>query len=148
MKTVRNLLDHKGRHVSSISAADTALEAAHRMNDQRIGSLVVIADGKVIGIITERDILTRIVAVERDPSATRVEEIMSHPVACCRLDTTVEECRSVMTVKRIRHLPVVEEGRLMGIITSGDILASEIQEHKTTIEYLNEYLYSSGAPHG
>ena len=148
MPTVDKVLKEKGTEVASIGREQSALEAAREMNIKRIGSLVVVEAGKVVGIITERDILRRPVAKERDPSKTTVSEIMSTPVACCRTDTKLEECRGVMTDKRIRHLPVVEDGRLRGILTSGDILAQEINEHKGTIEYLHEYLYSPQAPHG
>ena len=147
MLQVRQILEAKGGEVASIEEEATALEAAHRMNDARIGSLVVTRDELVVGIVTERDILRRLVALERDPATTRVAHIMTAPVACCRLDTPLDECRSVMTDKRIRHLPVVEEGELVGIITSGDILAREIHDHKNTIEYMTEYLYQAKAPH-
>jgi CBS domain-containing protein len=142
MSTVRVILNHKGAEVASIEREATALEAAREMNDRRIGSLVVLEGLKVIGIITERDILRRVVACERNPAGTKVHEVMSAPLACCRLDTTLDECRSVMTEKRIRHLPVVEDDQLKGIVTSGDILAFQIADHQNTIKYLNEYLYS------
>ncbi|MEX2015270.1 MAG: CBS domain-containing protein, partial [Candidatus Hydrogenedentales bacterium] len=77
-----------------------------------------------------------------------VDTIMSAPVACCRLATALEECRAAMTEKRIRHLPVVENDHLAGIVTMGDLMAHEIKEHESTIEYLNEYLYSPHAPMG
>jgi CBS domain-containing protein len=145
MNTVQQLLDRKGVGVSTIERHATALHAAHLMNDLHIGSLVVIEGDKVVGIVTERDILRRVVAAERDPAITPVETIMSTPVACCRPDTQLEECRAVMTGQRLRHLPVVHEGKLFGIVTIGDLLAHEIKEHQITIEYLNEYLYSINA---
>jgi signal-transduction protein with cAMP-binding, CBS, and nucleotidyltransferase domain len=73
---------------------------------------------------------------------------MSTPVACCRSETSLEECRAVMTGQRIRHLPVVDGGRLAGIVTIGDLMAHELKEHQITIEYLNEYLYSPPTPTG
>ena len=148
MAPVSKILEHKGSEVASITRDQTALDAARLMNDKRIGSLVVLEGDKVIGIVTERDILRRLVACECDPSQTPVSKIMSSPVACCRPRTSIEECRGVMTEKRIRHLPVVEKGRLQGIITSGDILAREIEESQNTIEYLHEYLYAPKTPHG
>jgi CBS domain-containing protein len=139
--TVQDILDMKNSSVASISKADVVLDAAKKMNDSRIGSLVVTEGDNVVGIFTERDILTRIVAAGRNPGNTPVGEVMSTPVACCRRDTTLEECRAVMTQKRIRHLPVVEEKKLLGIVTSGDILARRIDVHEETIRYLNEYIY-------
>ena len=151
MATVKDLLIGKRDAVASIVATATALDAAHLMNDRHIGSLVVVdnqAGDKVIGIVTERDILRRVVALDRSPAGVAVREVMSAPVACCRPDTTLAECRGVMTNKRIRHLPVVEDGRLVGIVTIGDLMAQQIDEHQSTIEYLYEYLYSPPAPHG
>ena len=146
MSTVKDVLDRKGPQVSTIDHDATALDAAHLMNKNAIGSLVVIEDEKAIGIITERDILNRVVASERDPANTRVYDVMSTPVACCRLETTLDECRGVMTARRIRHLPVVENDNLCGIITSGDILAQENKEQESTILYLNEYLFATQPP--
>lgn len=141
MPTVKDILDKKGVTVASIKRNNSVLDAAREMNDQRIGSLVVIDGDSVVGIFTERDILTRIVAAGGDPKETSVGEVMTSPVACCRRDTTLEECRAVMTEKHIRHLPVVEDNKLLGIITSGDIMAQRIDTHQETIRYLNEYIY-------
>lgn len=141
MATVKDVLDKKGSSVASISKSDMVLDAAKKMNETKIGSLVVTEGDHVVGIFTERDILIRVVASGRDPKETPIGEVMSSPVACCRRDTTLDECRAVMTEKHIRHLPVVEEKRLLGIITSGDILARKVDVHEETIRYLNEYIY-------
>ena len=143
MNKVSDILKRKGTDVASIGEAASVLEAARAMNEHRIGSLVVLRGETVIGIFSERDILTRIVAVSRDPVATRVGEVMTAPVACCRLATSLEECKSVMTEQRVRHLPVVEAGRLQGIVTSGDVLAFEAKEKEHTIEFLYNYLYGT-----
>jgi len=139
--TVKDILNKKNPSVASILKSDTVLDAAKKMNAGRIGSLVVTEGDNVVGIFTERDILTRVVASGRDPEKTPVGEVMTSPLACCRRDTTLEECRAVMTERRIRHLPVVEEKKLLGIITSGDILARKIDAHEETIRYLHEYIY-------
>jgi CBS domain-containing protein len=141
MATVRDILAKKGGYVAAVGRDHSVLDAAKEMNVRRVGSLVVIEGESVVGIFTERDILTRVVAVRRDPETTSVGEVMTAPVAVCHPETTVEECRGVMTNRRIRHLPVVADGRLVGIITSGDILAQEIAAQQTTIEYMHEYLY-------
>lgn len=148
MATVQAVLDRKGSLVASIGLNATALEAAQQMNERRIGALVVLEGEMVIGIVTERDILRRVVAVERDPTQVRVFDIMTTPVACCRLSTTLEECRAVMTERRIRRLPVVEGGTLMGIVTMGDVMAYDLTDTQRTISYLYEYLYSPMAPIG
>ncbi len=141
MSTVAEILDRKGRFVATVDPQTSVLEAAREMNARRIGALVVTRENRVLGIFTERDILTRVVVAQLDPAKTEVAQVMTTPVACCRPDTTLAECGSLMTVKRIRHLPVVEEGRLAGIITIGDLTAREVVDHKTTIEYLHQYIY-------
>lgn len=141
MTTVKEILEKKGSFVASICKGSTVLEAAQEMNARRIGALVVTEGDKVVGIFTERDILTKVVAGQLAPDRTTVGEVMTSPVACCCLDTTLEECRTVMTDKRIRHLPVVEDDCLLGIITSGDVLAREAIEQRETIKYYHQYIY-------
>jgi len=141
MPNAQSILQKKGADVATVDRKTTVLDAAKTMNQRRIGAIVVIDGDRVVGIFTERDILNRIVAAGKDPKTTRIEEVMTSPMACCRRDTRLMECRTVMTQKRIRHLPVVEDGKLYGIISAGDILASEVADQQATIEYLHEYLY-------
>jgi len=141
MLTVQDILDKKGGDVALVSGDSTVMEAATIMSDRRIGSMVVGNREKVVGIFTERDVLNRVVAKRLDPVTTQVKDVMTTPVACCQPTTKLSECRSVMTEKRIRHLPVVKDNRLLGMISSGDILALEHGEQQRTIEYLHEYLY-------
>lgn len=143
MYTVQHVLDKKGDSVATIDADATALDAAAVMNERHIGALVVTRHDKVIGIFTERDILNRVVAAQSPPAETLVKDVMTTPVACCRRNTTEAECRAVMRKKRIRHLTVVEEDRLVGIISIGDIIEDESAEKDDTIHYLHEYLYGS-----
>lgn len=145
---VKEILAKKGSFVASIEKGRSVLDAAREMNALRIGGIVVTEGDNVIGIFTERDIMTRVVALQLDPAATKVEQVMTCPVACCRPDSTLAECRGVMTAKRIRHMPVVDEGKLVGILTSGDILAKEVADQQEaikdlskTIDYLHEYMY-------
>lgn len=141
MPTAQTILDRKGTDVATVDQDATVLEAAKLMNERRIGALVVTSGDRVVGIFTERDILNRIVAVEKPPGTVKVMDVMTSPMACSRRDSKLAECKAVMTSKRIRHLPVVEEGKLYGMISSGDILASDSAEQQATIEYLHEYLY-------
>lgn len=141
MQTAQVILDRKGGDVASVERTDSVLDAAVLMNQHKIGAVVVREGERAVGIFTERDILNRVVAEQRSPEATAVGDVMTSPMACCRRDTPIEECRSVMTAKRIRHLPVVEEGRLYGLISSGDILAHEVKDQQHTIEYLHEYMH-------
>ena len=138
---VRDILARKTGEVASISREATVLEAASLMNQHRIGALVVTSGPSVVGIFTERDILRRIVAVQRDAARTQVGEVMSAPVACCRSDSKLTECRAFMTAQRHRHFPVVDDNRLVGMISIGDIMAYELATQQETIQYLSEYLY-------
>ena len=143
MPTAQSILEHKGSEVATIDRAATVLDAAKLMNERRIGALVVTTGERVVGIFTERDMLNRIVAAGKPPETTAVGDVMTAPMACARRDTKLAECRSVMTYKRIRHLPVVEDGKLYGMISSGDILANEVEEQQATIQYLHEYLHGT-----
>ncbi len=144
MATVANILEKKGKAVSSIEPTESVAAAARLMNESKIGGLVVTDEGKMVGILTERDILTRVVAQGRDPVATTVREVMTSPVATGRPDTSLDECIGVMTSKRIRHLPVVDARGVCGIITSGDLLAFQVTEHEATIRYLKSYTFDAG----
>jgi CBS domain-containing protein len=144
MPTVRDILCRKGDEVATIDRRRPVVDAAQIMNARRIGSLVVLDDREVIGIFTERDILVRVVAARRDPEVTEVGDVMTAPVVCCTPDAELQECKAVVTNQRLRHIPVVEEGRLVGIVTSGDILAREAFEREETIESLTEYIIGPG----
>lgn len=141
MPTVQSILDRKGSAVASVDRTASVLQAAQLMNDKRIGAVVVVSGDRAVGIFTERDVMTRVVATRKEPEKTLVADVMTSPMAVCRRDTKIVECRTIMTQRRIRHLPVVEDGKLYGLISSGDILAGEVAEQQATIEYLHEYLY-------
>jgi len=141
MSTVQSVLAKKGGQVVTIGVADTALVAATLMNERGIGGLVVLDGGRVAGMFTERDILRRVVAMRRDPATTPVRDVMTAPVAFCRQETTLDECRAVMTERRIRHLPVVDEKGVCGIVTIGDLMAHDVKDQEATIQYLNEYIF-------
>jgi CBS domain-containing protein len=141
MSTVQEVLNRKGHDVVTVKASDNVLTAARLMNERRVGSLTVTeGDSKVIGIFTERDVLCRIVAAQRDPATTLVREVMTAPVACCSPETTQAECRAVMRHRRVRHLPVVKDDRLVGIVSIGDILEVAEEQQQETIRYLYEYM--------
>src|SRR5262245_24443076 len=108
MATVNDILADKGSQVFTTGKSATVLEAALVMNEHRIGALVVLEDGRVAGMFTERDVLRRVVAERRDPVATPVAEVMTHEVVVCTPATPLEEARGVMKNRRIRHLPVVD----------------------------------------
>jgi len=141
MKSVGDLLAKKGSGVHATRRGATVMEAARAMNAAHVGAMVVTDGDRVVGIFTERDVLNRVVAAGRNPESTTVGDVMTSPVACCAPRTTLDECRRVMREKRIRHLPVVDEGRLHGIVSIGDLNEFEIGEQDETIHYLNDYLY-------
>ena len=140
MATAQQLLVIKGDAVASLPPTATVLEAAQLMNRRRIGSVLVINEGRLAGIFTERDVLTRIVAEQRDPSATPLGEVMTSPVACAAPHTTLDEIRKVMRDCRIRHIPVAEGERVAGMISIGDLNKAQYDVQAETIRYLEQYI--------
>ncbi len=141
MPTVNVILTAKGDEVVSVVAAESVLNAARLMNERGIGGVLVMEEGELVGIFTERDILRRVVAERRDPATTTLREVMTAPVIRCRPDAKVVECRALMSQKRIRHMPVMCEDEVCGIITTGDIMAHQVEEQQDTIEHLNRYVF-------
>ena len=142
MSTVVHLLRQKGNDVHTIAPSRTVLEAAREMNLRRIGSLVVVDERLApLGIITERDILTRIVAAAKDPATTSVGEAMTSRVIKCSTGTPIEELRAVMRRERIRHVPVVEDQRVCGMVSIGDLNTAEVKVMHETIKYFEQYIY-------
>ncbi len=148
MSSVTQILATKGRQVTSMESTESVLDAARLMNEKGIGGVPVTESGGIVGIFTERDILRRVVAECRDPATTTLREVMSERVVTCQPETTLDECVSVMTVKRIRHLPVVSDEGLCGIITAGDLLAFQVKDQAATIRYLKSYTFDAGGEGG
>ena len=141
MAQVREILQKKGSQVWSIGTAANALQAAQLMTEHRIGSLVVLDQGRVAGMFTERDVL-RLVAERREPAHTPVGEAMTVEVVCCSPTTPLEEAKSAMKNRRVRHLPVVgDDERLLGVVSIGDLNAYETADHEQTIFLMSEYIY-------
>jgi CBS domain-containing protein len=144
MATVRDILAVKGRNLITISPEATVFEAAVLMTERRIGSLLVVDEGRLVGMLTERDFLNRVVAEQRDAQTTRVGELMECDVVCCRPYTDIEEAKSVMKNRRIRRLPVMnDEDELVGLISIGDLNAYETDSHERTIYLLQEYIHGT-----
>jgi CBS domain-containing protein len=139
---VQDLLATKGSRVLTIEPGRTVREAIDRLVEHRIGALLVVDGESIVGIITERDILQRVVAQRRDPAETLVQDAMTAEVICCQSRTTLDEARGVMKNRRVRHLPVVDEGRLlMGLISIGDLNAQLAHDQEVTIHVLEEYIH-------
>lgn len=146
MTTVADILSAKGGKVYSVAPRATVFTAAKAMNLWRIGALLVIEQGHIAGIFTERDILRRVVADCRDPAATPVMDVMTRDVTCCTEDTTLDDARTTMMTRRFRHLPVLTaDGGVRGLISMGDLNAHLVCQQEVTIHCLHEYLYGQTA---
>ena len=119
--TLDAVLNNKGRVVHSVAPDSTVLHAVRRMNHERIGALLVCEDREVVGIFTERDVLTRVLDSDRDPATTSVSEVMTTEPVAVRSTALVEEAMAIITEKRCRHLPVLDEGELVGLVSIGDL---------------------------
>ncbi len=142
MPTVTSVLATKGSNVHSVSPIATVNEAVNKMNQHKIGALVVMAGGQVVGMFTERDVLRRVVGENRSPGETMVDDVMTADVVCCGPDAQLDEVATIMKNRRIRHLPVCgEDGELLGMISIGDVNAHHASDQEATIHFLNEYIY-------
>jgi CBS domain-containing protein len=141
MAMVREILQKKGSQVWSIGTGATVLQAALLMNEHHIGGLVVMDQGRVAGMFTERDVL-RLVAERRDPAAATVGDMMTAEVVCCSPLTPLDEAKSAMKNRRVRHLPVLgDNDGLVGVVSIGDLNAYETADHEQTIFLMSEYIY-------
>jgi CBS domain-containing protein len=140
MTTVRQLLDGKGRQVYSVTPEAPVLEAIRVMAEHRIGALLVMKGESLAGIVSERDYALKVILPGRG-SDTPVGDIMSSPVLTVSPDATVQQCMQLVTDKRVRHLPVVEGGRVVGMISIGDLVKAVIAEQQQQIEQLESYIH-------
>lgn len=144
MSKVVDLLRSKGADVYTIRPEQTVLDAAREMNLRRVGALVVTKEDRVpMGIVTERDILTRVVAGELSPASTAVGDVMTSRLISCSTSTPLEELRDAMRRNRIRHVPVIEDGRLCGMVSIGDLNVAEVKVMSETIKYFEQYIYGN-----
>lgn len=141
MITVRHLLDRKNPAMFTVAPEDPVLEAIRAMAEHHVGALLVMRGEALAGIVSERDYARKVVLLGRSSAETPVWQIMSSPVVTVSPDTTVQDCMVLVTEKRIRHLPVMESGRVIGIISIGDLVKSVIEEQRRTIEQLESYIH-------
>lgn len=140
MKLVRHLLEKKGAEIISITEDASVLDAIKLMAERGVGSLLVM-DGEVMkGIVTERDYARKVIVKGRASDTTRVSEIMSAEVCTATVDQTVNDCMTVMTNRRIRHLPVVDGDRVIGLISIGDLVQAIIAYQQEEIQHLEQYI--------
>ena len=136
------ILDRKGRTVFSVSPTMTVTEAVAEMNNKRVGSVLVLEAGQLVGIFTERDVLRRVVGADVNPRSTRIADVMTKGVITISPDATVEETMILFTEKRCRHLPVCDQGQLVGTISIGDITRWIADAHRFEAEHLKNYITS------
>ncbi len=141
MTTVKHVLDQKGREVHAIAPDATVFDALQMMDAYNIGALVVLDGERLAGIMSERDYARQIVLKGKSSPNTQVRDIMSTEVVCARLNQTVEACMALMTARNVRHLPVLEHKRVVGLISIGDTVRTVIDDQKFIIEQLETYIH-------
>ncbi len=141
MPLIKDVLAKKGDDIATVAPQATVMEAASLMSRRRIGALCVVEGESLVGIFTERDILNRVVTAGLDPGETKIATVMTSDVTTCGLQGNVGDCAAVMSHKRVRHLPVIDDDKLVGMISTGDLMAMEMSEKQAHIEDLYEYLY-------
>jgi CBS domain-containing protein len=134
------LLERKNSEVCSVSPTVTVAEAVAEMNRRRIGSVIVLEGGRLAGIFTERDVLRRVVGAGVDPLKATVAEVMTADLVTVTPATTVDEAMEIFTEKRCRHLPVLENGRLVGLLSIGDVTRWSVESHRSEAEHLKNYI--------
>jgi len=142
MKTVRELLQGKGGAIFSISPEARVYEALKLMAEREIGALLVIGDGRLAGIVSERDYARKVMLQGKSSHEIAVREIMTSKVVTVRPAQSAEECMALMTDRRIRHLPVVEGERIIGVLSIGDLVKAVIEDQRETIKQLESYIHS------
>jgi CBS domain-containing protein len=140
MYTVKDILDSKGREIISIDPDATVYDALKKMAGHNVGAVLVVKDGKVNGIFSERDYARKIVLMGKTSRDSRVGDLMTDVVYKVKLNTTVTECMQLMTEKRVRHLPVLDDDKLIGLVSIGDVVNKTIEAQAHTINQLGDYI--------
>ncbi|CAE6486265.1 MAG TPA: CBS domain-containing protein [Nitrosomonas nitrosa] len=143
MKTVKQLLQEKGHKVTTIDPDASVFDAMQLMAANNIGALLVMKDERLLGILTERDFSRKSYLLHKPVKEMHVKEIMTRQVAYVGLDDTNEDCMALITEMRVRHLPVVDEGKVVGLLSIGDLVKDTISEHQFVIKQLERYIYDT-----
>jgi CBS domain-containing protein len=141
MATARHLLDRKGRAIFSVAPDEPVLEAIRLMAEHHVGALMVMKGEQLVGIVSERDYARKVILKGRSSADTPVSQIMSSPVITVTLNSSVQDCMQLMTSRHLRHLPVLEGGEVVGMISIGDLVKAVMEEQKQTIEQLESYIH-------
>jgi CBS domain-containing protein len=139
--SVRDLLDVKGTAIYSVGAGEPVIDAIKAMAQRHVGALLVMREGKLVGMVSERDYARKVILLGRSSNDTLVSQIMSSPVHTVTPKQSVEDCMRLMTRHRVRHLPVLENDRVMGVISIGDLVKALIEDQRQTIEQLEQYIH-------
>ncbi|HUF05589.1 MAG TPA: CBS domain-containing protein [Aridibacter sp.] len=140
MKLVKHLLEEKGNDIWSIEPDRSVLDAIRMMAEKGIGALLIMKGDELMGILSERDYARKVILQGRSSKETSVHEIMTDKVFCTSPESSVEECMALMTEKRIRHLPVVNSGAVIGVLSIGDLVKAKIEEQEFQIKQLENYI--------
>ncbi|HIB29510.1 MAG TPA: CBS domain-containing protein [Candidatus Marinimicrobia bacterium] len=143
MTTIAQLLNTKGNQIWSVEPKATIFEALEIMSEKEIGALLVMEDGKLTGIFSERDYARKVILKGKSSKETPVGELMTKKVFYIDPQKTINDCMAMMTAKRIRHVPVIEDNQVMGIVTIGDVVNQIISEQEVTINHLENYITGS-----
>ena len=142
MKTVRELVEGKEQRLLSVEPDDSVYAALKKMAQHDIGALVVVSGDKLVGVFSERDYARRVILEGKSSRDTQVSEIMTRQVICVSPERTADQCMAVMTQKRVRHLPVIENKKVVAVISIGDVVREMISDQQHTIEQLEQYIMS------
>jgi CBS domain-containing protein len=142
MPTAHDILRHKGRAVHSVRPTDTVLTALSTMAEHDVGAVLVVEGGEIVGVLSERDYARKVALVGRTSRDSPVSAIMTTEVVSVAPQRTIEECMALMTERRVRHLPVIENRRVVGVISIGDLVKAMIDEQEFTIRELKSYIAS------
>jgi CBS domain-containing protein len=140
MRTARDILRSKGETVWSVRPADTVLHALGVMAEHEIGAVLVLEGERLVGILTERDYARKVVLAGRSSKDSQIRDVMTAHVVCVPLERSVDECTALMTDKRVRHLPVVDQKHVVGVISIGDLVKATIEDQEFTIAQLQSYI--------
>jgi CBS domain-containing protein len=143
MRFVSQLLDKKGHDVWSVTPSTTVFDALRLMAEKKVGAVLVLEEDRLVGVFSERDYARKVILQGRSSEDTEIKVVMTSKVVCVTLDRSTEECMTLMTEKRVRHLPVMDGDNLVGVISIGDVVKSMISEREQVIEQLEGYI--SGA---
>lgn len=140
MDNIGNLLKEKGSTIHAAAAGSTVLQVVNLMCAARVGAMLVVEAGNPVGIFSERDLMTRVVLAHLDPASTKVDDVMTRGLLCVGTDTRLTEAMAIMTERRCRHLPVVNEGKVVGMVSIGDIVRWISHDQEFEIRMLTDYI--------